>query len=90
MAKLRDDRYLYPAGLNSDAVTCLDVIMFKQLSNGSCLTILFKLTLALLRPDSSEALRRRYVLCQVNVVYLVAIFVINVYFFIDSGSMHCY
>lgn len=59
MAKLRDDRYLYPAGLNTDAVTCLDVIMFKQLSNGSCLSILFKLTLALLRSDSSEALRRR-------------------------------
>ncbi|XP_021855676.2 nuclear pore complex protein NUP205 [Spinacia oleracea] len=59
MAKLRDDRYLYPAGLNSDAVTCLDAIMFKQLSNGACLSILFKLTLALLRHDSSEALRRR-------------------------------
>lgn len=59
MAKLRDDRYLYPAGLNSDSVTCLDAIMFKQLSNGACLSILFKLTLALLRHDSSEALRRR-------------------------------
>ncbi|KAL2936604.1 hypothetical protein RDABS01_019327 [Bienertia sinuspersici] len=59
MAKLRDDRYLYPAGLNSDAVTCLDVIMFKQLSTGACLCILCKLTLAVLRHDSSEALRRR-------------------------------
>ncbi|KAL2929631.1 hypothetical protein RDABS01_035041 [Bienertia sinuspersici] len=59
MAKLRDDRYLYPAGLDSDAVTCLDVIMFKQLSTGACLSILFKLTLAVLRHDSSEALRRR-------------------------------
>ncbi|XP_010688007.2 nuclear pore complex protein NUP205 [Beta vulgaris subsp. vulgaris] len=59
MAKLRDDRYIYPAGLNSDAVTCLDVIMFKQLSNGACLSILSKLSQALLRHDSSEALRRR-------------------------------
>ncbi|XP_057538767.1 nuclear pore complex protein NUP205 isoform X1 [Amaranthus tricolor] len=59
MAKLRDDRYLYPAGFSSDALTCLGVLMFKQLSNGACLSILFKLTLALLRHDSSEALRRR-------------------------------
>ncbi|KAH9618760.1 hypothetical protein KSS87_021190 [Heliosperma pusillum] len=59
MAKLRDHRFLYPAGLNSDAIACVDVIMFKQLSNGACLSILFKLTLAVLRHDSSEALRRR-------------------------------
>ena len=60
MAKLRDERYLYPGGLNSDTVTAVDVIMLKQLPNGACLSILFKLTLAILRHESSEALRRRY------------------------------
>lgn len=33
--------------------------MVKQLSNGACLTILFKLIMAILRNESSEALRRR-------------------------------
>ncbi|KAK9706158.1 hypothetical protein RND81_07G107800 [Saponaria officinalis] len=59
MAKLREYRFLYPIGSNSDALTCLDAIMFKQLSNGACLSILFKLTLAVLRHESSETLRRR-------------------------------
>ncbi|KAJ8528333.1 hypothetical protein K7X08_022025 [Anisodus acutangulus] len=59
MAKLRDEGFLSPSGLNSDTVTCLDVMMTKQLSNGACHSILFKLILAILRNESSEALRRR-------------------------------
>ncbi|CAN4094283.1 unnamed protein product [Withania somnifera] len=59
MAKLRDERFLCPSGLNSDTVTCLDIMMTKQLSNGACHSILFKLILAILRNESSEALRRR-------------------------------
>ncbi|KAF3453692.1 hypothetical protein FNV43_RR04133 [Rhamnella rubrinervis] len=59
MAKLRDDRFLCPSGFNSDGATCLDVIMGKQLSNGACHSLLFKLILAILRQESSEALRRR-------------------------------
>ena len=60
MAKLRDERFLSPGGLNSDGVTCLDIIMVKHLSNGACQSILFKLVMAILRNESSEALRRRY------------------------------
>lgn len=59
IAKLRDERFLCPSGLNSDTVTCLDIMMTKQLSNGACHSILFKLILAILRNESSEALRRR-------------------------------
>ncbi|CAK7343274.1 unnamed protein product [Dovyalis caffra] len=59
MAKLRDERFLCPAGLNSDNMTCLDVITAKNLSNGACHSILFKLIMAILRNESSEALRRR-------------------------------
>ncbi|KAI9191487.1 hypothetical protein LWI28_009025 [Acer negundo] len=59
MAKLRDERFLCPAGLNSDSVTFLDVIAGKQLSNGACHSLLFKLIMAILRHESSEALRRR-------------------------------
>ncbi|XP_070003798.1 nuclear pore complex protein NUP205 [Nicotiana sylvestris] len=59
MAKLRDERFLCPSGLNNDTVTCLDIMMTKQLSNGACHSILFKLILAILRNESSEALRRR-------------------------------
>ncbi|XP_010533163.1 PREDICTED: nuclear pore complex protein NUP205 [Tarenaya hassleriana] len=59
MAKLRDERYLYHGALNSDSVTCLDVMMVKQLSTGACHSILFKLIMAILRHESSEALRRR-------------------------------
>ncbi|CAK9182162.1 unnamed protein product [Ilex paraguariensis] len=59
MAKLREERYLFPGALNSDTVTCLDIIMPKQLSNGACHSMLFKLILAILRHESSEALRRR-------------------------------
>lgn len=63
MAKLRDERFLFPGSLSSDNITCLDLILVKQLSNGSCLTILFKLIMSILRNESSEALRRRYVTC---------------------------
>ncbi|XP_022729594.1 nuclear pore complex protein NUP205 isoform X10 [Durio zibethinus] len=59
MAKLREDRYLYPGAFSSDSITCLDIIMVKQLSNGACHSILFKLIMAILRNESSEALRRR-------------------------------
>ncbi|XP_021276501.1 nuclear pore complex protein NUP205 isoform X2 [Herrania umbratica] len=59
MAKLRDDIFLCPVGLSSDSITCLDIIMVKQLSNGACHSILFKLIMAILRNESSEALRRR-------------------------------
>ncbi|KAK7411180.1 hypothetical protein VNO78_02612 [Psophocarpus tetragonolobus] len=59
MAKLRDERFLCPGSLSSDNITCLDLIVVKQLSNGACLTILFKLTMEILRNESSEALRRR-------------------------------
>lgn len=59
MAKVRDEKFLCPGGLNSDSVTFLDVIMVKQLSNGACHSLLFKLIMAILRNESSEALRRR-------------------------------
>jgi nuclear pore complex protein Nup205 len=59
MAKLRDERFLYPGGLNSDTITCMDIITAKQLSNGACHSILLKLVMAILRNESSEALRRR-------------------------------
>ncbi|PHU07947.1 Nuclear pore complex protein [Capsicum chinense] len=59
MAKLRDERFLCPSGLNSDTVTCIDIMMTKQLPHGACHSILFKLILAILRNESSEALRRR-------------------------------
>lgn len=61
MAKLRDERFMCPGGLNSDSVTCLNMILLKQLSNGACQSILFKLIMAILRNETSEALRRRYV-----------------------------
>lgn len=60
MAKLRDERFLCPGGLNPDSITSLEIIMVKQLSNGACHSILFKLIMAILRNESSEALRRRY------------------------------
>ncbi|XP_058074466.1 nuclear pore complex protein NUP205 [Magnolia sinica] len=59
MAKLRDERFFCPGGVNSDNVTCLDIISVKQLSNGACNSILFKLVMAILRHESSEVLRRR-------------------------------
>ncbi|XP_022143113.1 nuclear pore complex protein NUP205 [Momordica charantia] len=59
MAKLRDERYSCPGGSNSDSVSCLDIIMVKQISNGACHSILLKLIMAILRNESSEALRRR-------------------------------
>ncbi|XP_042454349.1 nuclear pore complex protein NUP205-like isoform X2 [Zingiber officinale] len=59
MAKLRDERFLCPGGVDSDSVTCLDIISVKQLSNGACHSILYKLMMAILRNESSETLRRR-------------------------------
>lgn len=68
MAKLRDERFICPAGLNPDSITCLDIITVKQLSNGACHSILFKLVMAILRNESSEALRRRYVFVIIKLV----------------------
>nr|CAB3449258.1 unnamed protein product [Digitaria exilis] len=59
MAKLRDERFICPAGADSDAVTCLDIISSKQLPNAACNSLLFKLMMAILRNESSETLRRR-------------------------------
>lgn len=59
MAKLRDERFISPSVLNSDTVSCLDVIMTKRLSNGACHSILYKIMMSVLRHDTSEALRRR-------------------------------
>ncbi|KAK9060723.1 hypothetical protein SSX86_021429 [Deinandra increscens subsp. villosa] len=59
MAKLRDERFISPSVLNSDTVTCLDVITTKRMSNGACHSILYKIIIAILRHDTSEALRRR-------------------------------
>ncbi|XP_065016073.1 nuclear pore complex protein NUP205-like isoform X2 [Musa acuminata AAA Group] len=59
MAKLRDERFLCPGGVDSDSVTCLDIISVKQLSNGACHSILYKLMMAILKNESSETLRRR-------------------------------
>jgi len=73
MAKLRDERFMFPGNLSSDSITCLDLIVVKQLSNGACVTILFKLIMAILRNESSEALRRRYVTHSVIVSDCVAV-----------------
>nr|KAJ0219450.1 hypothetical protein LSAT_V11C300117930 [Lactuca sativa] len=59
MAKLRDERFINPCVLNSDTVTCLDVIMTRRMSNGACHSILYKIMMAILKHDTSEALRRR-------------------------------
>ncbi|KAI4380661.1 hypothetical protein MLD38_006828 [Melastoma candidum] len=59
MGKLRDEKFAIPGALTSDGVTCLDIIVAKQLSNGACHSILIKLIMAILRRESSEALRRR-------------------------------
>ncbi|MQL73492.1 hypothetical protein Taro_005836 [Colocasia esculenta] len=59
MAKLLDERFLSPGGVDSDNVTCLDVILVKQLPCGACHSILLKLMMAILRNESSELLRRR-------------------------------
>lgn len=60
MAKLRDERYSCPGGLNADSISSLDIIMVKQISNGACHSIVLKLIMAILRNESSESLRRRY------------------------------
>ncbi|KAL6888297.1 hypothetical protein ACP4OV_009323 [Aristida adscensionis] len=59
MAKLRDERFICPTGADSDAVTCIDIISSKQLSNAACNSLLFKLVMAIMRNESSETLRRR-------------------------------
>ncbi|KAL4589768.1 hypothetical protein LXL04_002678 [Taraxacum kok-saghyz] len=59
MAKLRDERFINPSVLNSDTVTCLDVIMTRRMSNGACHSILYKIMMAILKHDTSEPLRRR-------------------------------
>ncbi|KAG2649322.1 hypothetical protein PVAP13_1NG109800 [Panicum virgatum] len=59
MAKLRDERFICPAGADSDVVTCLDIISSKQLPNAACNSLLFKLVTSILRNESSETLRRR-------------------------------
>uniref|UniRef100_A0A1D1ZKM6 Nuclear pore complex protein Nup205 n=3 Tax=Anthurium amnicola TaxID=1678845 RepID=A0A1D1ZKM6_9ARAE len=59
MAKLRDERFVCPGGVDSDNVTCLDVISVKQLPSGACHSIMLKLMMAILRNESSELLRRR-------------------------------
>ncbi|CAA6666415.1 unnamed protein product [Spirodela intermedia] len=59
MAKLRDERFVCPGGVDPDNVTCLDVISVKQLPSGACQSILHKLLMAILRNESSEILRRR-------------------------------
>jgi nuclear pore complex protein Nup205 len=59
MAKLRDERFVCPTGADSDAVTFLDIISAKQLSNAACNSLLFKLIMAITRNESSETLRRR-------------------------------
>lgn len=84
MAKLRDDRFLCPGGLNPDSATCLNIIMVKQLSNGACHSILFKLVMAILRPESSEALRRRYSTSETILFYF---FFLHFYVRKVSGSL---
>ncbi|CAI9100148.1 OLC1v1037088C1 [Oldenlandia corymbosa var. corymbosa] len=59
MAKLRNERFLWPGGLTADTVTFLDIMLTKRLSNGACQSILFKLVMAILRHETSETLRRR-------------------------------
>ncbi|CAH9088046.1 unnamed protein product [Cuscuta europaea] len=59
MAKLRDVCFLCPGGLQSETITYLDIMIAKQLSNGACHSILFKMIMAILRQESSETLRRR-------------------------------
>ncbi|WOL09223.1 nuclear pore complex protein [Canna indica] len=59
MAKLRDERFVCPGGVDTDSVTFLNIITVKQLSNGACHSILYKLMMAILRNESSETLRRR-------------------------------
>ncbi|KAK8962834.1 hypothetical protein KSP40_PGU009570 [Platanthera guangdongensis] len=59
MSKLRDERFSCPGGSDSDSVTCLDIVSIKQLPSGAYHSILFKLLMAILRNESSEALRRR-------------------------------
>lgn len=70
MAKLRDERFLFPGGFSSDNQACLDIIMAKQLPNAACNSILFRLISAILRQESSEALRRRYEACLRLVLFL--------------------
>ncbi|PRQ44469.1 putative WD40/YVTN repeat-like-containing domain-containing protein [Rosa chinensis] len=58
MGKFRDEIFLFPGGFSSDNQACLDIIMAKQLPKTACHSIFFKLILAILRQESSDALRR--------------------------------
>ncbi|CAA2964556.1 nuclear pore complex NUP205 [Olea europaea subsp. europaea] len=66
MAKLRVERFSFGGCFNSETVTCLDIISTNQLSNGACHSIFFKLIMAILRLQSSEALRRRQYALMLN------------------------
>lgn len=92
MAKLRDDRFLFPGGFSSDNITCLDIIMVKQLSNGACHSLLFKLIMAILRNESSEALRRRYGSCYRAGAFLCLLFSCYLTFllYLSSVNMLCF
>ncbi|KAL8509532.1 hypothetical protein ACS0TY_016664 [Phlomoides rotata] len=48
LAKLHDERFIFPSSLTSDFVRCIDIIMTKQLLNEACHSILFKLIKTLL------------------------------------------
>lgn len=92
MAKLRDERFLCPGGFNSDSAAYLDVLTVKQLSNGACHSILFKLMLSILRHESSEALRRRYG-SQKDDIFCCKTLLISSwpsFFILFSANMHCY
>ncbi|KAL2621518.1 hypothetical protein R1flu_001723 [Riccia fluitans] len=60
MAKLQEQSMVSPGeGESTDDVTYLDLLSTVRLSNSACHTILSKLISSILRPESSEFLRRR-------------------------------
>lgn len=59
VAKLQELSLVCPAGNTTDDVTCMNLLSSARLSNSACRSILSKLIASLLRPESSEALRRR-------------------------------
>ncbi|BBN13132.1 nuclear pore complex protein Nup205 [Marchantia polymorpha subsp. ruderalis] len=60
MAKLQEQSMVSPGeGESTDDVTYLDLLSTVRLSNSACHTILSKLVASILRPESSEYLRRR-------------------------------
>lgn len=61
MAKLQEQSMVSPGeGESTDDVTYMDLLSTVRLSNSACHTILSKLIAFILRPESSEFLRRRY------------------------------